>query len=89
MDALNRVAFALECLMKEMVEEPALLRMVVVASLDGPVVFRVSVAPADLGRLIGVQGRTARSLRIILGSLSTKVGRKLSLDLLEGLPPSA
>ncbi len=39
------------------------------------------VAPDDLGKMIGRQGRTARSLRTILGAAAQKHGRVVSLSL--------
>ena len=41
----------------------------------------VRVASSDVGKLIGRQGRTARSMRTILGATAMKVGTRLSLDL--------
>jgi len=40
------------------------------------------VAPADLGKVIGKQGRTARSIRTILGAASMKAQHRFSLDIL-------
>ena len=39
------------------------------------------VAPADLGKVIGKQGRTARSIRTILGAASMKAQHRFSLDI--------
>jgi predicted RNA-binding protein YlqC (UPF0109 family) len=41
------------------------------------------VAPNDIGKIIGKQGRTARSLRVILGAVSMKLNRLYSLDIVE------
>jgi hypothetical protein len=46
-------------------------------------VLRLHVAPADIGKVIGKQGRTARSLRTILGAASMKLQRRFSLDIVE------
>jgi hypothetical protein len=46
-------------------------------------VLRVRVAPQDIGKVIGKQGRTARSLRTILGAASMKLHHRFSLDILE------
>ena len=48
------------------------------------VVLRLNVAPEDIGKLIGKQGRTARSLRTILGAASMKFKRRFALDIVEG-----
>lgn len=39
------------------------------------------VAPADLGKIIGKQGRTARSIRTILGAASMKAHHRFALDI--------
>ena len=48
---------------------------------SGNVVFCVTVGPRDLGKLIGKQGRTARSLRILLSAIAKQQGASYSLDL--------
>lgn len=47
------------------------------------VVLRLWVAPSDVGKVIGKQGRTARSLRTILGAASMKFRRRFALDIVE------
>ncbi len=47
---------------------------------DGTVLL-LRVAPADLGKVIGKQGRTARSIRTILGAASMKAQHRFSLDI--------
>ena len=39
-------------------------------------IYELRVAPDDLGKIIGKNGRTARSMRIILSTASTKAGGK-------------
>ena len=45
--------------------------------------LRLEVAPDDLGKVIGKQGRTARSLRTILNAIGSKTQHRISLDVLE------
>lgn len=45
--------------------------------------LRLRVAPADVGKVIGKQGRTVRSLRTILGAVSMKSHHRYTLDILE------
>ena len=45
--------------------------------------FRVQAHPADMGKLIGVNGRTARALRIILGANAARLKRNLTLDIVQ------
>jgi predicted RNA-binding protein YlqC (UPF0109 family) len=46
-------------------------------------VLELKVAPTDLGKVIGKQGRTARSIRTILGAAGMKVNRRFTLEILE------
>jgi uncharacterized protein len=46
-------------------------------------VLRLRVAPSDIGKVIGKQGRTARSLRNILAAASMKLNHRYLLDILE------
>jgi len=46
-------------------------------------VLRLYVAPTDIGKVIGKQGRTARSLRTILSAASMKFQHRFSLDIVE------
>jgi hypothetical protein len=46
-------------------------------------VLELKVAPSDLGKVIGKQGRTARSIRTILGAAGMKLSRRFTLEILE------
>ena len=46
-------------------------------------VLELKVAPSDLGKVIGKQGRTARSMRTILGAAGMKLNRRFTLEILE------
>ncbi|MBS1822938.1 MAG: KH domain-containing protein [Acidobacteria bacterium] len=50
-------------------------------------VLRLRVAPSDIGKVIGKQGRTARSLRTILAAASMKVRHRFALDIVEDDSP--
>jgi predicted RNA-binding protein YlqC (UPF0109 family) len=47
----------------------------------GTTVFELHVAPGDLGRVIGRQGRTAAALRTLLASAGEVSGRRVTLDI--------
>ncbi|HJS97590.1 MAG TPA: KH domain-containing protein [Terriglobales bacterium] len=47
------------------------------------VVLELSVAPEDIGKVIGKEGRTARSIRTILGAAGTKLKRRFTLEIIE------
>ena len=46
-------------------------------------VLELKVAPSDLGKVIGKQGRTARSIRTILGAAGMKLNRRFTLEIIE------
>ncbi len=50
---------------------------------DENTVLKLRVAPQDVGKVIGKQGRTARSMRTILGAVSMKLHHRFTLDILE------
>jgi predicted RNA-binding protein YlqC (UPF0109 family) len=50
---------------------------------DGYVIVNVTVASSDIGKLIGKQGRTARSLRTILAAASMKCKVRCELNIVE------
>ena len=46
-------------------------------------VLELKVAPSDLGKVIGKQGQTARSIRTILAAASARLGKRGVLEILE------
>jgi predicted RNA-binding protein YlqC (UPF0109 family) len=46
-------------------------------------VIELRVAKDDIGKVIGKEGRTAQSMRTILTVLSTKLGRRAHLDIVD------
>ena len=46
-------------------------------------IIELKVAKADLGKIIGKQGRNARAIRAILGAASAKVKKRTVLEIIE------
>ena len=76
--------------MKELVSEIAKALVdspdeVSVKEIEGEqvTVLELRVAPSDLGKVIGKQGRTARSIRTLLGAAGMKLNRRFTLEILE------
>jgi predicted RNA-binding protein YlqC (UPF0109 family) len=46
-------------------------------------VLELRVAPDDLGKVIGRQGRTAKSIRTLLGAAGMKLKKRVTLEILE------
>jgi predicted RNA-binding protein YlqC (UPF0109 family) len=65
-----------------LVDEPQSVEMRC-EEMDGQTCFRIQVSGSDIGKIIGKQGRTARSIRTILAAASMKTGHRYSLDILQ------
>jgi predicted RNA-binding protein YlqC (UPF0109 family) len=76
--------------MKQLIEEIAralvdIPEQVTVHEIEGEqtTVLELKVAAGDLGKVIGKQGRTARSIRTILGAAGMKLNRRFTLEILD------
>ena len=72
----------LELIAKSLVDQP---EEVAVAEIEGEqtTVLELKVAQDDLGKVIGKQGRTARSIRTILAAAGMKLRKRVVLEILE------
>jgi hypothetical protein len=72
----------LELIAKALVDQPD---DVVVTEVEGEktTVLELKVAREDLGKVIGKQGRTARSIRTILAAAGMKLRKRVVLEILE------
>ena len=50
---------------------------------DGSIVYELSVAEDDVGKIIGRGGRTVNALRCVLRAFAAKQGRRLLLDVVD------
>ncbi|HUU38288.1 MAG TPA: KH domain-containing protein [Candidatus Desulfaltia sp.] len=71
-----------EMIARALVDNP---EKVQVSQLEGEQtsILELKVAPEDLGKVIGKQGRTARAIRIILGAAGMKLKRRYNLEIIE------
>jgi hypothetical protein len=67
---------------KALVDEPELVTVEAINGSEGTV-LELRVAQRDLGKVIGKQGRTARSLRTIIGAASMKLHKRHTLEIIE------
>lgn len=72
----------LETVVKAFVDEPEAVEVLEVSKAQ-TTVFELKVAPADLGKVIGRQGRTARALRAIVAVAGEKLRRRFLLQILD------
>ena len=79
---MAQVKELIEDIAKALVDVPD---QVVVNEVSGEqaTVYELKVAASDIGKVIGKQGRTARSIRTLLGAVGVKLNRRFSLEILE------
>ena len=66
---------------KSLVDNPD---QVEVNEIDGDVtVLELRVAPEDMGKVIGRQGRIAKEIRTIIKSVAQRNGKKVSVEILD------
>jgi predicted RNA-binding protein YlqC (UPF0109 family) len=72
----------IETIAKALVDSPD---EVTVREIDGEstTVLELKVAPGDLGKVIGKQGRTARAMRTLLRAAGMKLKKRFVLEILE------
>jgi predicted RNA-binding protein YlqC (UPF0109 family) len=71
-----------ESIAKALVDHPDDVK---VQSVEGEqvTVLELRVHPEDLGKVIGRQGRTAKSIRTLLGAAGMKLRKRFTLEILE------
>jgi len=71
-----------EFLAKQLVNHPEAVEVKETQS-DTASILELKVAKEDLGRVIGKQGRTAKSIRTILNAAASRTNRKVVLEIIE------
>ena len=72
----------LEFLVKALVEEPDAVEVEELEE-DGDLIYEISVAEGDLGRVIGKGGRVANAIRTIDKAAAVRIDRRVIVDILE------
>jgi predicted RNA-binding protein YlqC (UPF0109 family) len=71
----------LEYLARQLVDEPDQVRVERSEPAPGEVRLELHVAPADLGKVIGKQGRIARALRTIVKASAVRSGGRVHVEI--------
>ena len=50
-------------------------------SEDGTIVFHLHVAPDDMGRVIGKQGRIAKAIRVVMRAAAARNDKKIMVEI--------
>jgi len=72
----------IELIVKSLVDQPDAVQ---VNQVDGEktIVYELRVGPGDLGKVIGKNGQTAKSIRTLVTAASAKIGKRAVLEILE------
>ncbi len=71
-----------EFVVRNLVDNPDAVNVNVIEG-DKATVLELSVAPEDIGKVIGKQGRIAKAIRTLISASSSKSGRHISLEILD------
>jgi predicted RNA-binding protein YlqC (UPF0109 family) len=69
----------LEYVAKQLVDNPDAVQ-ITEEEKDNKIIFKIKVAQADIGKIIGKQGRTAQSMRVLLSAVAAKIGKRALLE---------
>jgi len=72
----------IELIAKSLVDNPDKVQ---VSQLDGEQssIIELKVAPEDVGKIIGKQGRQAQAIRYILGAAGMKLKKRFTLEIID------
>jgi uncharacterized protein len=70
----------IETIAKGLVDHPDQVRVSELAS-DKTVVYELSVAPEDMGKIIGKQGRVAKALRTVVSAAALQEQKRVTIEI--------
>ena len=68
-------------LARQLVDEPDQVRVERHEREDGELLLQLHVAPDDVGKVIGKQGRIARALRTVVKASAVRAGRRVHVEI--------
>jgi predicted RNA-binding protein YlqC (UPF0109 family) len=71
-----------EYIVRALVDKPDAVELRTTPS-EGSVLYEVKVAPEDIGKVIGRDGRTVNALRTVLAAAAQKSGEKVRLEVVD------
>jgi uncharacterized protein len=72
----------LEFLVRALVEEPDAVEVEELEE-DGDLIYEISVAEGDMGRVIGKGGRVANAIRTVAKAAAVRLDRRVIVDILD------
>lgn len=72
----------LETIVSELVEDKSAVKVTVdEPDEEGVVVYHLSVAPDDMGRVIGKKGRIAKAIRVVMRAGASRIDQKIMVEI--------
>ena len=72
-----------EAIAKSLVDKPDAVEVKETSESNGQVVIELKVAPDDMGKVIGKQGRIAKALRTVVKAAATKADKKVVVEIVQ------
>lgn len=72
----------IEYIIKHLVDKPEQVKVTVVEG-NSTMVYQLQVGAGDVGKVIGKQGHTVKSIRILLSAVSAKSGKRAVLEIFD------
>ena len=72
-----------EVIAKSLVENPDAVEVTEKAGKNSTMVIELKVAPEDMGKVIGNQGRIAKALRSVVKAAATKANKKVVVEIVQ------
>ena len=67
---------------KNLVDDPEAVTVTEVSDEEGKI-LQLRVAPGDMGKVIGRQGRIAKEIRTIIKTVAQRTGEKITVDIVD------
>ncbi|WP_047151624.1 KH domain-containing protein [Aneurinibacillus tyrosinisolvens] len=71
----------IETIAKALVDHPESVSVQEIGQ-ESSTVYRLSVHPDDMGKVIGKQGRIAKSLRTVVNAMALKQNRRVTIEII-------
>ena len=72
----------LKTIVCELVDDPSAVEVTVdEPNEEGEIVYHLHVAPDDMGRVIGKQGRIAKAIRTVMRAGCSRIGQKIRVEI--------
>ncbi|MBR3672952.1 MAG: KH domain-containing protein [Clostridia bacterium] len=73
----------LELIIASLVDNKEEISIEEISNNEKSIEFKVKVASGDMGKVIGKQGRVAKSIRTVMKSVAGKEGKKVNVEFVE------